>query len=272
MNILLTNDDGIDSEGLQKLAEALRRGSGRRVFVIAPDSNRSGISNALSILNGPVKLAKVGVDTWTCSGTPADCVIVGLKGALPEMPDLVLSGINRGENMGTDIIYSGTASAARQASLLGVPAVALSLEGWENYRWDMAASWTADHLEEIAAFWREDTFVNVNIPNNSGGPKGIITAWPAAKYYQDTLEIVTAPDKSQWCFMRAGEGPAVTEAGSDCLTVAANFVSVSSVYNFPVVRKDLCPGAPPYAAVPPRTADPRIGDPRIGDPRATGKN
>jgi len=253
MNILLTNDDGIDSGGLQKLAEVLRGRGAHRLFVIAPDTNRSGISNALSVLNGPVKLTEMGTDTWSCSGTPADCVLVGIKGALPEKPDLVLSGINRGENMGTDIIYSGTASAARQASLLGIPGVALSLEGWDGYCWETAASWIADHLEEITAFWREDTFVNVNIPNKPGGPKGIITAWPAAKHYQDTLEIVTAPDKSRWCFMRAGEGPAVTEAGSDCLTLAANFVSISTVYNFPVVRKDLCPGAPPYAAVPPRT-------------------
>ncbi|MCL2472409.1 MAG: 5'/3'-nucleotidase SurE [Treponema sp.] len=252
MNILLTNDDGIDSDGLQKLAETLRTRGKHRLFVIAPDTNRSGISNALSILNGPVKLAALGNDTWSCSGTPADCVIVGIKGALPEKPDIVLSGINRGENTGTDIVYSGTASAARQASLFGIPAVALSLAGNDGYYWGMAAAWIADHLEELAALWREDTFLNVNIPNCPDGPAGMTTAWPSVKRYRDVLHIMDAPDKSQWCFLIGGDDTAPAEAGTDCDIIAKNFVSVSSVYNFPAVRKDLCPGAPPYAAVAPR--------------------
>jgi 5'-nucleotidase len=238
MHILVTNDDGINSEGILKLAEALRRRGKYRVTVIAPDNNRSGISHAVSILNGPVKLSKMGEDTWSCTGYPADCVIVAMLGALAEKPDLVVSGINRGENLGTDIIFSGTAAAARQASLAGIPAVALSLAGSEVFYWDMAASWSAEHLEELLAYWKKDFFVNVNIPNSNNGPDGMIAARPAVKYYNDTIAVMNAPDGSRWCFLEDGRDFPVTEAGSDCDVVSRNFVSVSSVYNYPIVKKE----------------------------------
>jgi len=234
MNILLTNDDGINSPGIQKLAEVLRSRSKHRIFIIAPDTNRSGVSHAISILHTPVKLTEAGEDAWSCSGFPGDCVIIGMKGALPERPHLVLSGINKGENLGTDIIYSGTAAAARQAGLAGIPAVALSLAGRGVFHWDMAASWAADHLEELISYWRKDTFVNVNIPNSPGGPEGMLATWPAVKIYKDTIEVMNAPDGSRWCFLQLMGESVVMEAGSDCDAVSRNFVSVSSVYNYPV--------------------------------------
>lgn len=249
MNILLTNDDGINSEGIRKLASLLRSGGKHRVYVIAPDTNRSGVSHALSILNGPVKMSDIEKDTWSCSGYPADCVIAGLKGFLPERPDLVLSGINRGANLGPDIIYSGTAAGARQGSLSGLPAIALSLVGEQPYHWDTAVSWVSDHLEELLAYWEKNTFVNVNIPNGESFPRGMTPAWPAVKSYSDKLSIMTAPDGSRWCFLEPGEETTVAETGSDCEVVAGKFVSVSTVYNYPAVVRELCPGAPDYSAV-----------------------
>jgi len=237
MNILLTNDDGIDSEGIQKLAKALRSKGNYRVTVVAPDSNRSGISHAVSLLNGPVKLSKLEEDVYSCSGYPVDCVIVAMLGALPVKPELVLSGINRGENLGTDIVYSGTAAAARQAGLAGIPAVALSLAGKDVFYWDMAASWVADHLEELVAFWGKDTFVNVNIPNSPGGPDGMVAAWPAIKSYTDTLEVFNAPDGSFWCFLEGEPEMPAAEMDSDCDAVSRNFVSVSPVFNHPIIKK-----------------------------------
>jgi 5'-nucleotidase len=236
MKILLTNDDGVNSEGLQKLAQVLRSLK-YKVSVIAPDTDRSGISHAVSMLNGPVKISRYEKDTWSCSGYPVDCVIAGLKGILPEWPDLVLSGINRGANLGTDIIYSGTASAARQASLAGIPAIALSLAGNEPFYWDMAAAWSVDHLEKLLGFWEKDTFVNVNIPNNSNGPAGMAQARLTAKNYQDTMTVMTAPDGSRWCFLKAEEETTLPETGSDCDAVSKNHVSVSTVYNYPAVLK-----------------------------------
>ena len=244
MKILLTNDDGIDSDGIQKLAETLRS-RGHRVYVIAPDINRSGISHAVSLLNGPVKLSACGEDTWSCTGYPADCVIVGLLGALREKPDLVLSGINKGANIGTDIIYSGTAAAARQGSLSGIPAVALSLAGINDYStsganeyyWDMAASWSADHLEELKAYWERNTFVNVNIPNNPKGPEGMAITRPAIKNYNDAITVMDAPDGSRWCFIKAGKETAESGADNDWNTVSRNFVSVSRLHIYAVARE-----------------------------------
>ena len=249
MNILLTNDDGIDSDGIVKLAEHLRSHGKHRVFVVAPDTNRSGISNALSILNGPVKMSSLGEDTWSCSGYPSDCVIAGIKLVYPVQLDLVLSGINRGENLGTDIIYSGTASAARQGSLIGIPGIALSLAASDAFCWDIAASWAVDHLEELLAYWKKDAFVNVNIPNCSSGPEGIISSWPAAKKYKDTLSEMTTRGGSRFFLLEAGENPEVCEAGSDCDIVSRNYVSVSTIYNYPAIIRETCPHAPSYAAV-----------------------
>ena len=235
MKILLTNDDGIDSDGIQKLAKVLRSRN-HRVFVIAPESNRSGISHAVSLLNGPVKLSVHAEDTWACSGYPVDCVIVGIMGALKPFlegkPDLVLSGINRGGNLGTDILYSGTAAAARQASLHGIPAVALSLDGKDGYHWDMAASWSADHLEELMTFWEKNIFVNVNIPNRPGGPDGMALAKPAIKDYHDILSVVDAPDGNRWCFMSAGQETAEKEPDNDWNTVSRNIVSISLISSY----------------------------------------
>ena len=249
MNILLTNDDGMGAEGIQKLAEALRSRSKHRVFIIAPDTNRSGVSHAFSILNGPVKLTAAGKDAWSCSGFPSDCVIVGIKGAIPEKPDLVISGINIGANLGSDIIYSGTVAAARQASLHGIPALAVSLAGRDTFYWDMAAAWSVDHLEELLAYWRKETFVNVNIPNRAGGPEGIAPAWPAVKDYRDEMTGTDAADGGRFFSLEAGEEVILSESGCDCDIVSRNYVSVSTVYNYPAVSREFCPDLPTVASV-----------------------
>ena len=249
MNILLTNDDGINSEGLQKLAEVLRIRLKHRVFVIAPDTNRSGISHAISLINGPVRLCAAGNDTWSCSGLPVDCVMVGVLGEFPVKPDLVLSGINQGANMGTDLIFSGTAAGARQASLLGVPGIALSLDGNSPYFWDMAVKWTADHLDELLAFHGEDSFINVNIPNKEDGPLGIISSWPGVKNYNGKVKVSSDRDGSCLCELEPGKEKADEEDGTDCDVTARNYVSVSSIVNHPAILGDFCSSAPSYAAV-----------------------
>jgi len=124
MRILLTNDDGYASDGIKALAVAL--GGEHEVWTLAPDSERSGMSHSMS-LRQPLKIRKLAEREYCCSGTPADCVILASHGVLPFSPDVVVSGINRGPNLGTDLVYSGTAAAARQASMNGVPA--------SPYRW-----------------------------------------------------------------------------------------------------------------------------------------
>ena len=276
MKILLTNDDGINSEGLQKLAEFLQKKNKYKVFTVAPDKNRSGISHGVSIFSGPVSLNSIDEYTWSCSGFPVDCILTGLNIILPEKPDIVLSGINRGANLGTDIIFSGTAAAARQASLKGIPAIALSLVGYGNLNWDMAVSWSVEHLEKLLSYWREGSFVNVNIPNSLEGPNGYKLAWPAVKHYKDSISIFDAPqgshspDGDHFCFIIPKGESVVNEAGSDCDVVSRNFVSVSPIVNQPVILRELCPTAPDYAAVDSRGTTQGIQGTAMGNPDMKG--
>jgi 5'-nucleotidase len=246
MNILMTNDDGIESEGILSLARALRKTGRYRVFVIAPHRDRSGVSHSISFLREPIRLKEREADTWSCSGNPVDCVIAGMLGGIPAEPDpvklnpvkldLILSGINRGENLGTDLIYSGTAAAARQGSLFDVPSIALSLveSPGEEYYWDMAVSFIVENLEEFVRLWKPDTFLNVNIPNSSGGPEGIRMSFPCRRQYDDRLSVVEAPNGERYCFALAGKAINLPESGSDWDTVSQNFVSLSPVLVHPV--------------------------------------
>jgi 5'-nucleotidase len=240
MTILLTNDDGIASEGIQLLAGALRERGDHRVFVIAPDRDRSGVSHCISFLRKPLRLKEREADTWACSGNPVDCVIAGMLGALPLKPELILSGINRGANLGTDLVYSGTAAAARQGSLFSVPSIALSLvespQGGE-YHWDMAVSLVVKKLEEFTSLWEPDTFLNVNIPNSPGGPEGSRIAFPCQRQYRDSLSVMEAPDGERYCFALAGKPVNQPEPGSDWDTVSRNLVSLSPVLIHPVSNR-----------------------------------
>ena len=238
MNILLTNDDGIESEGIRKLAEALRSRRKDRIFVLAPDSNRSGASHGLSIFSNPIKITKKSEDNWTCSGMPVDCVVAAVIGGKPCKPDIVVSGINHGANLGSDIIYSGTAAAARQGALLGIPSIALSLNGWADYNWDMAAEYSSDHLDDFLKIWEKDIFVNVNIPNSPGGPAGMKFTRPCRKNYHDSIFSMQGPDGNEWCFLVPGEQTVYDEKGSDWEAVSDNFASVSPIFIYPVIPGD----------------------------------
>jgi 5'-nucleotidase len=250
MKILLTNDDGIESEGICKFA-AFLEDKGHEIYILAPDGNRSGMSSAITIVSAPLIIEKRGPRAWCCSGQPADCVIVALK-VLPVKPDLVVSGINSGANMGTDVLYSGTVGAARQAALYGIPAVALSLVGRQPFPWDRAVAYAAEHLEEYAAFWKPGILVNVNIPYDAR-PEGTLITFPGVRIYSNDATFYEAPDGRTYCFVKL-DGDASSEAltpirqaarepGSDLDAASRNLVSISPVYIHPVVRQDLCPGA-----------------------------
>ena len=237
MNILLTNDDGINSPGLRLLASALRK-EGHRVLALAPESDRSGFSHAISFINMPCKLTEIERDTWSCSGTPADCAALVLMGALPQLsisrPDLVISGINRGANLGTDLIYSGTAAAARQAGMFGIPSLAVSLVQGENWYWDMAVSFVTERLEEMRNYWKVETFVNVNIPNRPQPPDSLIPAFPAHRRYNDSVEQYIAPRGEVYCFVRFGKVITQPEKNSDSDVINGNNASISAVFIHPV--------------------------------------
>jgi 5'-nucleotidase len=230
MNILLTNDDGISSPGLHCLADALRGTGKHRVGIVAPDRDRSGVSNSLTAIKTPIKYTENKKDEFSCSGTPADCVLTALLGRKPFLPDVVVAGINRGQNLGSDIIYSGTCGAARQASFLGVPGVALSLDADRDLEWEMAARYAAAHIEEYYAMWEEGLFVNVNIPNRKEGPLGSLVTRPTElKYYHDGVKPVEAPDGNTWFFFIYGEATSEDGEGSDWDAVAKGYASISLI-------------------------------------------
>ncbi|MGI6433358.1 MAG: 5'/3'-nucleotidase SurE [Sphaerochaetaceae bacterium] len=149
MIILLTNDDGFQAEGLNTLEMVLAQ-AGHQIWVCAPSEERSAQSHAMT-LKGRVRFVRYDERHYQCSGTPADCMLYGLHGeALPVTPDLIISGINHGYNASTDILYSGTVGAAREAALRGYPAIAISARRNKDtnlYPFYEAATFLADHLD-----------------------------------------------------------------------------------------------------------------------------
>jgi len=169
MRILITNDDGVHAHGL-KLLEKVARQFSDDVFIVAPEADQSGVAHSLS-LNDPLRLREIGPKHFAVRGTPTDCVIMGARKLMGGRgPDLVLSGVNRGQNVAEDVTYSGTIAAAMEGTLMGVPAIALSQafgagEGRRHVHWECAEAHAADVIERVLkAGVPEGVFVNVNFP------------------------------------------------------------------------------------------------------------
>lgn len=163
MKILISNDDGVYAPGLRALASALAQIA--EVTVIAPDRNRSGASNSLT-LDCPLRIKHLDNGFISVEGTPTDCVHLALTGLLPERPDLVVSGINAGANLGEDVFYSGTVAAAMEGSFIGVPALAFSLAGKELQHYVTAAEVAKQLVLQVGAKpLSAKTILNVNIPD-----------------------------------------------------------------------------------------------------------
>ncbi|HEY1771959.1 MAG TPA: 5'/3'-nucleotidase SurE [Gammaproteobacteria bacterium] len=165
MRILLSNDDGCRAEGLHQLAEALKGFA--TVTIVAPDRNRSGASNSLT-LDGPLRLHQDAPGVFCVDGTPTDCVHLAITGLLDESPDMVVSGINAGANLGDDVLYSGTVAAAMEGRFLGFPAVAVSLvlDSTGGRHYPSAARFTAELVKRLCSHpLPADTILNVNVPD-----------------------------------------------------------------------------------------------------------
>ena len=163
MRILLSNDDGYFAPGLAALAEALS-GLGE-VVVVAPEQNRSGASNSLT-LDRPLHLKKAANGFYFVNGTPTDCVHLAVTGMLDDLPDIIVSGINHGANMGDDTIYSGTVAAATEGYLLGIPSIAISLTSFESNNFATAGLVARQLVERfIRDPIREPVLLNVNVPD-----------------------------------------------------------------------------------------------------------
>lgn len=163
LKILLSNDDGYQAAGLVTLAARLQHVG--HISVVAPDRNRSGASNSLT-LDTPIRAQEIGAGIVAVNGTPTDCVHLAITGLLEQEPDIVISGINHGENLGDDVLYSGTVAAAMEGRFLGLPAMAISLAGPHGEHFETAARVAETLITRLLCDpLPADTILNVNVPD-----------------------------------------------------------------------------------------------------------
>lgn len=225
MKILVSNDDGYFAPGLAALVDAVRPLG--EVTVVAPELNHSGASNSLT-LNRPLYVRKASNGFFYVNGTPSDCVHLAVTGILDFMPDLVVSGINDGANMGEDTLYSGTVAAATEGYLLGIPAIAFSLvkKGYENL--EEAARVARDVAERyIKEPFRQPTLLNVNIPGEKGAVKGM-RATRLGKRHKAEPAVKAADPHGEPVYWVGKVGLAADDGeGTDFHATAHGYVSVT---------------------------------------------
>jgi 5'-nucleotidase len=225
MRILISNDDGYLAPGIVALADALAAIAD--IVVVAPDSNRSGASNSLS-LDRPLSLQQAANGFYFVNGTPTDCVHIALTALLKEMPDLVVSGINNGANMGDDTLYSGTVAAATEGFLFGIPAIAFSQVsyGWANV--ESAARLARDIVLRRFDALQQPYLLNVNIPNLPYGELDRVVATRLGRRHS-AEPVVRALDPRGREIFWIGPPGAMRDAGegTDFCAVARGEVSVT---------------------------------------------
>jgi 5'-nucleotidase len=226
LRILVSNDDGYRAEGLQRLADALRPLA--EVTVVAPDRNRSGASNSLT-LDVPLRVFPFGEGAYYVNGTPTDCVHLAISGLFDFQHDMVVSGINHGANLGDDVLYSGTVAAAVEGRFLGLPTMAVSLVGHHGGHFDTAARVASELVMRlIRAPLHASMILNVNVPDV---PYEHLRGFRVARlgHRHRSESVVRASDphgRAVYWVGPAGEGADAGE-GTDFAAVAAGCVSVT---------------------------------------------
>ncbi len=203
--ILLTNDDGINAEGLRSLREAVSRIG--EVTVVAPERQQSGSSHALT-LSDPLRISRIDEHTISVDGTPTDCVLLAMRGLFERKPDLLISGINHGPNLGDDITYSGTVAAAFEGTLLGLPSIAISVSSWKECRFEAAAEFAVVIAREVLRHGLpQGTLLNVNVPSLPPDRiKGVKVTKLGKRVYRDVIVRKTDPRGRDYYWI-GGEPP-----------------------------------------------------------------
>ncbi len=224
--ILLTNDDGIRASGLTALARSLRIVG--RTVIVAPERDNSAVSHALT-MRRPLRIEHRDDDVYSVDGTPADCIILALEKLLPAHPALIVSGINPGPNIGDDISYSGTVSAAIEGTMLGVPSIAMSIAGEPPFAWDDAAGFAVQLARHILANGLPaDTLLNVNYPDKV--PRGVRFTRQGRRTYEGAVKETRDPwgRKHYWI---GGGIPSVDQRhDSDGLAVQEGYISITPLH------------------------------------------
>lgn len=228
MRILLSNDDGYFAPGLNILAEHIAKIAD--ITVVAPERNRSGASNSLT-LDRPLSVRKASNGFFYVNGTPTDCVHIALTGLMDEMPDMVISGINDGANMGDDTIYSGTVAAATEGYLLDIPSIAVSMSQHNSTHFETAARVAVElvqHYQKVG--FKSPTLLNVNVPDIPYETlKGrTITRLGKRHKAEPVIQLKTPRNETVYWVGAAGK-PNDGGEGTDFYAVANHYVSISPI-------------------------------------------
>ena len=236
MRILVTNDDGAGAHGLSVLHQIARQLSDD-VWIVAPETNQSGASHALT-LQVPLRYREVGERAFAVRGTPADCVIMGVKHVLKDRaPDLVLSGVNHGANLAEDVTYSGTIAGAMEGTMLGIRSIAMSLtigfdpEGKQH--WKTPLTYGARLVEQLlASEWPAGTLMNVNYPDLAPGDVRGIAATRQGRRDQGGLKIEERSDTwgAPYFWVGFSHRRSDPAAGTDLAAIADGLISVTPLY------------------------------------------
>ncbi len=226
MRILLSNDDGYFAPGLAALVEALR--SLGEVVVVAPEQNRSGASNSLT-LDRPLYLKKAANGFYFVNGTPTDCVHLAVTGMLDDLPDIIVSGINNGANMGDDTIYSGTVAAATEGYLLGIPSIAISLTNFEGNNYATAGLVARELVERfIRDPIREPVLLNVNVPDIPYAElNGMEVTRLGRRHKAEPVVKMTSPRNETVYWIGAAGAAADAGPGTDFNAIERGVVSIT---------------------------------------------
>ena len=231
MRVLVSNDDGVDAPGIRILAEGLRA-AGHEVLVVAPDRDRSGASNSLT-LDAPVRVQQLDASTWRVFGTPTDCVHVAITGMLDVEPDIVVSGINNTANLGDDVIYSGTVAAAMEGRFLGLPAVAMSLQTVDHNgrHYETAARAAVEIIARLATDpLPADTILNVNVPDLPWEQvRGFEVSRLGNRHRAEACIPQQDPRGRQWWWIGAAGPEQDAGPGTDFHSVRTGHISITPI-------------------------------------------
>lgn len=230
MNILVSNDDGILAPGIGLLARACL--SVATVTVVAPDREQSGTSHSLT-LHRPLRPARRPDGSWQVDGTPTDCVLLAVGALMPEKPDFVFSGVNHGPNMGEDVLYSGTVSAAMEAVTLGIPGIAFSFAGRHPETLLTYTDLLTDLVGRITRIpdFPADTILNVNLPDIPAAEvKGVRVTKLGNRFFSGSLTRMNDPWGREVFWIGGGEITWTGDAESDHQAVADGFISLTPLH------------------------------------------
>ena len=228
--ILVSNDDGVQSEGIVALAEAME--SIGTVYIVAPDRERSASSHSLTLTN-PLRVEKLGPRTYSVDGTPTDCVNLGVNGILKGKKIAALvSGINKGANLGDDITYSGTVAAAMEGTILGIPSIALSVVTRSKFRFDVASQFAVTAVQKV---WEnkmpDDILLNINVPNLPQEKiSGVRITRMGKRLYGDIIVEKKDPRGRKYYWI-GGDYLSTEEApGSDLEAIEDSYISITPLH------------------------------------------